>query len=544
MSRFDRCNNVGVRACLLFAGMVFVPFATAQVAPPLGQAGTFAVLAGSTVTNTGPSTVLGDLGVSPGTAVVGFPPGLISGGTIHSNDAVAQGAQADATTAYNTLAGEASTATLTGQDLGGLTLVSGVYTFSSSAQLTGTLTLDAQGDPAAVFVFQIGSTLTTASGARVVVINGGTDCNVFWQVGSSATLGTTTEFAGNILALTTITLNTGVRLSGRALARTGAVTLDSTNVAICGTCSPLTLAPSTLPPLTVGLPYSQAITVTGGTAPYSFSVINGALPPGMSLTPAGTLAGTPTSSGTFSFTIRATDAAGCIGELTYTQIVNPPACGAITVGPALIIAPIQGTPYLQTMSASGGTAPYAFVGSGNLPPGLSVSTTGALSGTPTTTGSFNFTVTATDSAGCMGNHAYVLNVQPAVCGVISVAPSQLDPLLVGQPFSEVMTASGGLAPYAFTVSAGALPSGLAISAAGPSTATISGTPLQPANYSFTLLVTDASGCSISATYAGTITGTVVAASAPAASLWSVMLLMAALFGAAFWTLQGTGRLRP
>ncbi|MBI5445854.1 MAG: DUF3494 domain-containing protein, partial [Deltaproteobacteria bacterium] len=203
--------------------------------PSLGTAASFAVLAGSTVTNTGSSVVAGDVGVSPGTAIVGFPPGIVTPpSTIHSADAVAAQAQVDLTTAYNAIAGTPTQVDMTGTDLGGLTLAPGVYGFTSTAQLTGTLTLDAQGDPAAVFLFKIGSTLTTASNSSIVVINGGSSCNLFWQVGSSATLGTTTTFAGNILADQSITLNTGARLSGRALARIGAVTLDGNNVAACG----------------------------------------------------------------------------------------------------------------------------------------------------------------------------------------------------------------------------------------------------------------------------------------------------------------------
>ena len=198
----------------------------------LGTAQSFAVLAGSTVTNTGSTTVIGNLGVDPGLAVTGFPPGLVSGGTIHSGDAVALQAQSDTTIAYIKLAGESPTLDLTGKDLGGMTLTAGTYHFSSSAQLTGALTLDAEGDPAAVFIFQMGSTLTTASNSSVVIINGGDDCNVYWQVGSSATLGTTTAFKGNILALTSITLDTGATVSGRALARNAAVTMDSNEVSI------------------------------------------------------------------------------------------------------------------------------------------------------------------------------------------------------------------------------------------------------------------------------------------------------------------------
>jgi formylglycine-generating enzyme required for sulfatase activity len=196
----------------------------------LGTTQSFAVLAGSTVTNTGPSVVTGDLGLSPGSAVTGFPPGLLNGGTIQAGTAVALQAQSDATTAYNALAGQACNHDLSGQDLGGLTLTPGTYCFSSSAQLTGTLTLNAEGDPAAVFSFQIGSTLITASDSAVRMINGGNSCNVYWQVGSSATVGTGSTFMGSIIALTSITLTTGASLSGRAVARNAAVTMDTNTV--------------------------------------------------------------------------------------------------------------------------------------------------------------------------------------------------------------------------------------------------------------------------------------------------------------------------
>jgi type VI secretion system secreted protein VgrG len=205
--------------------------ALAQDDSVLGTASSFSVLAGSAVTNTGFSVIQGNLGVSPGTAVTGFPPGLVVDGTIHSADAVAAQAQIDLTTAYNALAGMAPTANLTGQDLGGLTLTPGVYKFDSSAQLTGALTLNALGNPDALFVFQIGSTLTTASASSVLETNGVDDCNVYWDIGSSATLGTTTAFQGNILAVTSITLTTGATIeSGSALAQNGAVTLDDNTI--------------------------------------------------------------------------------------------------------------------------------------------------------------------------------------------------------------------------------------------------------------------------------------------------------------------------
>jgi hypothetical protein len=205
----------------------------AGAAPSLGGAATFVILGGSTVTNTGvTTTIVGDVGVSPGAAITGIPAGQPTGGSIHAADAVAATAQADLTTAYNALAGKACNVTLTGIDLGGLTLSGGTYCFSTSAGLTGTLTLNALGNADEVFVFQIGSTLTTAASSAIVLAGGAQAKNVFFQVGSSATLGTGTAFEGNIVALSSITLNTNATLTGRALARNGAVTMDTNAVAL------------------------------------------------------------------------------------------------------------------------------------------------------------------------------------------------------------------------------------------------------------------------------------------------------------------------
>ena len=201
----------------------------------LGSAQSFAVLGHETVTNghsaPNPTTqIYGNLGVTPGTSVTGFyPDGTVSGGTIHINDGVSQLALADATTAYNTIAGLPFVYDYTGVVLGSAgytTLTPGVYHFDSTAQLTGALTLDFQGNPNADFIFQIGSTLTTASSSSVNVINGNSLSGVYWQVGSSATLGTDTIFAGNILALASVGLDPRAEiLCGRAFALTGAVTL-------------------------------------------------------------------------------------------------------------------------------------------------------------------------------------------------------------------------------------------------------------------------------------------------------------------------------
>jgi len=257
---------------LLAAFFVAAPLHTAmaQVAPPMGKTQSFAVLGGSTVTNTGPSVVTGDLGLSPGTSVTGFPPGTVAGGTIHKTDALAGQAQTDDIAAYLNLAGQTPvTQDLTGKDLGGMTLVKGVYSFSSSAQLTGKLTLDAGGNSASVWVFQIGSTLTTASGSSVVLINGASPCNVFWQVGSSATLGTTTSFVGNIFALTSITLTTHASVAGRALAQNGAVTLDSNTVSVAA-CGGTT---GTIPP-TLSKTFSPATIDAGGTSTLTITLNN------------------------------------------------------------------------------------------------------------------------------------------------------------------------------------------------------------------------------------------------------------------------------
>jgi LPXTG-motif cell wall-anchored protein len=237
----------------------------AQAPIGLGTAASYAIVAGSTITNTGPSVISGDVGLSPGTAVTGFPPGTVNNGTIHATDAAALQAQADVTTAYNDAAGRTPAATVTA-DLGGQTLIAGVYA-GATLGLTGTLTLDAQGDPNAVFVFQTASTLITASSSTVAFVNGANPCNVFWQVTSSATLGTNSVFVGTVLALTSITAATGASVTGRLLARNGAVTLD-TNTITNGTCTSATPTTSTTTAATTTLvtPTTTAAT-TATTAP-------------------------------------------------------------------------------------------------------------------------------------------------------------------------------------------------------------------------------------------------------------------------------------
>jgi type VI secretion system secreted protein VgrG len=229
-----RCCDHHPRAWLALArqaaicGLLAAPpaFALAASDAPLGSATAFAVLGASTVTNTGASSITGDIGVFPGTALTGMGSVTLTG-TLHSNDAVALQAQADALLAYQTLAALPAGTLLTGQNLGGMTLFPGTYTFATSAQLSGVLTLDALGDPQASFLFRIGSTLTTASLSAVTVLHGSAS-QVQWQVGTAATLGTGTAFAGSLLAAQSITLTSGVSiLCGRAVALNGAVTMDT-----------------------------------------------------------------------------------------------------------------------------------------------------------------------------------------------------------------------------------------------------------------------------------------------------------------------------
>lgn len=236
-----KCNT------LLMIAVSVQALAVAQVnagGVDLGAAESFAVLGSSTVTSAGVTTIhIGDLGVSPGTAITGFPPGVVLAGTIHAGDPVAAQAHADANTAWAALGALPPDVNLSGQDLGGMTLAPGVYRFDSSAAITGHLKLDSQGDPDALFVFQIGSTLTTAVGSSATMVSGANDCNVFWQVGSSATIGVDTLFIGSILATASITVNTTATIWGRALALNGAVTMDNNEMTTTPSCGCLSDGP-------------------------------------------------------------------------------------------------------------------------------------------------------------------------------------------------------------------------------------------------------------------------------------------------------------
>ena len=338
---FSRRSTVSLRstaavALVVGVGIAFLPAATAfadtTISGPidLGTATPFGVLGASTVTNTGPTTITGDLGLSPGTSITGFPPGIV-GGTPHPTDAVAIQAQSDLTTAYN-VAASLTPMTSGLSNLAGLSLTPGVYA-GDELSLTGDLTL--AGTAESVWVFQADSTLITGSASRILITGGASSCNVFWKVGSSATLGTASQFTGTILANQSITATTAATIEGRLLASNGAVTLDSNVITQPSGCAPA-VAPTTSPAFTsaaptatavVGTPYTSTVTASG-TPSATYTVTSGALPTGLTLNPTtGAITGTPTTPGSYVFTVTASNGTAPDVSATYTIVVSalPPA---------------------------------------------------------------------------------------------------------------------------------------------------------------------------------------------------------------------------
>ncbi len=325
--------------CLILAGAAFALTPATQPAfaigtnVGLGTAGSYSVLAGQTVTNTGPSDLSGSVGVHSGTAITGFPPGVV-GGVFHAGDSQALQAKADLATAYDNAAGQASDATV-GAELGGLTLNPGVYTAPSSTQITGPLILDAQGDPSAVFIFQVGAGLTTASSSSVVLLNDAQSCHVFWQVGTSATLGSSTSFVGTIMALASISLDTGASIEGRALARNGSVTLD-TNVLTDVKCATESTTPPTVSPTPTVTPTSTP-TSTPTATPTSTPTDTGTASPTSS--PSGTDSTSPAPTETESSeAAAASNGSGGSGnsDLAFTGGGLPGPLVGIAIGATLI----------------------------------------------------------------------------------------------------------------------------------------------------------------------------------------------------------------
>jgi len=287
------------------------------------------------------------------------------------------------------------------------------------------------------------------------------------------------------------------------LARTGTMTIagNTFTAAQASGCVSFTMNPANLVAGAVGTPYQLTpLSPTGGVAPHTFSVTAGALPPGLMVSTGGVLSGTPTASGNFIFTVRATDTNGCFGERVYALQI----CPIITISPNTLTPGTAGTPYPTTqLMASGGVAPYAFtIESGALPTGVMMDGAGLITGTPTVFGTFNFTVRATDSTtSCFGEQAYSLVIN-SPCGAITVNPASMPNGFVSIAYpTQTLSASGGTGPYSFMVSAGSLPNGLNL--VGTS---ISGTPTLAGIYNFTIKATDANGCMDTRTYTVVISG--------------------------------------
>ncbi len=323
-------------------------------------------------------------------------------------------------------------------------------------------------------IARVGANL--ARGAAYVFTRAGTIWNDFQKlVASDGAIG---DLFGFSVAIDGNTIVAGAT-------RADGVRRDSGAAYVFTRCSPVVISPETLPAGTVGAAYSQTLTATGETGPFSFSVSSGSLPPGLTLSTAGVISGTPTSAGSFSFTVQAINSRGCKGTRDYTLVIS---CPTITVNPETLPAGTIGAAYSQTLTTTGGTGPFTFsVSSGSLPPGLTLSSAGVISGTPTTTGTFSFTVQALDSRGCTGTRAFALVIS---CPTITINPATLPNGTVGTAFSQTLTATGGTGPFTFSVSSGTLPPGLTLSSAG----VISGTPTAAGSFSFTVQALDSTGC--------------------------------------------------
>ena len=256
-------------------------------------------------------------------------------------------------------------------------------------------------------------------------------------------------------------------------------------------CPTIALSPSSLAGGSAGAAYAQTLTATGGTAPYTFAATSGSLPTGLALSTGGVLSGTPTATGTFNFTITATDANGCTGSQSYTLTIG---CPAITVAPASIPSGMAGVAYpSMVFTQTGGMGTITWRENGMLPTGMSFSS-GTLAGTPTQTGSFPIAVTATDSNGCTGSQSYTLTI---ACPVVTLAPATLPGGSAGAAYAQTLTATGGTAPYTFAATSGSLPTGLSLTTGG----VLSGTPTATGTFNFTITATDANGCTGSHAYA-------------------------------------------
>jgi len=439
-------------------------------------------------------------------------------GTITNDDAVvtvgpASLPSATAGTAYNqTLTASGGTAPYTfavsagtlptGLTLSAAGVLSGTPTASGSFNFMATAT-DSGGSPTSgnrAYALVVASPTLTLPATTLA---GGTAGQAYTAAINPATGGiapyTYTLSAGALPAGVTVNSATGA-LSGTPTvagnfnfsltatdSTTGSAGQASQSYSLSIVSPTLTIAPPTLPAGAIGTAYSQNLSASGGTAPYSYAISAGALPGGLTLTTGGVLSGTPTVAGSFAFTVSVTDAGGFGAAQAYTLAIASP---TLSIAPATLPAGIADSAYSQTLSASGGTAPYSYaLSAGALPAGLNLTTAGVLSGTPTVAGSFTFTATVTDSTAgvaAQASRSYTLTIASPT---LVIAPPTLPSGKVGSAYSQTLSASGGTAPYGYAVSAGTLPAGLALAANG----VLSGTPTTAASSAFTVSVTDAHG---------------------------------------------------
>jgi hypothetical protein len=450
----------------------------------LGSTAGFAVFGGSAVTSSGATRVTGNLGVSPGTAVNGFPPGTVSIGAIYRDDAIARQAQRDLASAYDELSERTCTASLSGSHL-----APGIYC-AEAFVLHGTLILDAGGDSDAVWILRVATSLLADAESKVLVVGGGSEGNVYWQVGTTATIGDKATFIGTILARSGIAVGSGATITGRALTQSGVVTLASSSINAC--CKPLTVSPSVLPGGMECAEYNATLTASGGMAPYTFTLTSDALPAGLTLSPAGVLSGKPTTGGSSTFTVTATDANGCPGTAAYTIEIVPCGSTLVVLSPLPLPSGTVNSEYVAAVTASAGTAPYTFsVTCGTLPPGIAMTLTGVLSGVPTKAASFTFTITATDATGAKGCRTYTIKIEPIrdPPPEITIEPATLPVGIVGMIYRATLTVSGGTPPYTFIVPPESLPPGLE-RALLPSTIEIFRVPEKEGEYIIPITVID------------------------------------------------------
>ena len=511
-------NSRSVALAIGFAVLFFAP--SRALAQTLGSAQSFAVVGGSAVTAAGTGTVItGDVGVSPGTSITGFPAGatVVAPFATHANDAAAMAAQSAVTSLYASLVGGASTPLA--MELGGTTVTPGTYSFGSTANIAAGTNLTLSGN--GTYIFQVGSAITANVLSNVLLTNGASACNVFWQVTSAATLNGI-SFAGNVVAQAGISLGPSAQLTGRALATSaGPVTMAGNNsIGGCSAppppvCPSITLAPTTLPGGTVGVAYSQTIVGSGGTAPYSFGVIAGALPAGVTLTAAGVLAGTPTTAGT-SHVHDPWHRRECLCRQRRLHDRDRRRSAAPTgvsvdhtrsddVARWHSRRCLQPDDRRQRRNRAVQLRRHGRRAAGRRHPHRGWCARGHADHR----GTSPFTIRGTDANACVASVAFTIVIAaapppPPVCPSITLAPTTLPGGTVGVAYSQTIVGSGGTAPYSFGVMAGALPAGVTLTAAG----VLAGTPTTVGTSPFTIRGTDANACVASVAF------TIVIAAAP------------------------------